>query len=329
MNAALSADSPASPSNAAGQGVTVIIPAYNYARYLERAVRSAFAQGFGPLEVLIIDDGSTDETPELSRQLAREFPALRCIRQENAGLSAARNTGIRNASQPFVAFLDADDEWLPEMLENVMAELGRLTAATPVVACNSYRIDPSGAPIGEKRTAARGDRFFSAADILMKTRFMPSSTVARRSAFDSAGFFDTGLRSSEDRDMWIRLATGSPIRYVDRALVRIRRHDTNMSHNADRMRGAMRRVREKAFRNRVIPRFRVDIWLRVLAVDHFSGAWMYWDERRGLRALLHSILSLLLWPLPLDHRDLHEPPFFRLRAAARFLLRGTFRKRPV
>jgi hypothetical protein len=82
----------------------------------------------------------------------------------------------------------------------------------------------------------------------------------------------------------------------------------------------MQRVRRKAIASGVVPLWRVGYWLRVLAVDHFSGAWMFWDEGSAGRAFWHSFLSLALWPLPLDHRDLHEPPFFRLRAAARFLL---------
>jgi glycosyltransferase involved in cell wall biosynthesis len=264
-------------------GVSVIIPAYNYAQFLERAVRSAFAQRHRPIEVIVIDDGSTDHTPALCADLQAEFPSLRYIRQANAGLSAARNTGIRNAIHPFVAFLDADDEWLPDMLAVIMADFSTLPPSTPAAACNCYRVDASGAPIGEKITAPRGDRFFTAADILLKTRFMPSCAVARRSCFLSAGLFDTTLRSSEDRDMWIRLASQGPIRYLDRLLVRIRRHDRNMSRNTDRMRGAMGRVRQKAFRARVMPHGRAGFWLRVLAIDHFQGAWMYWDEGRPLR----------------------------------------------
>ena len=304
----------------------MIIPAYNYAAYLERAIRSAFAQRHQPIEVIIVDDGSTDETPELCRRLQGEFAGLRYIRQDNAGLSAARNAGIRNASHPFVAFLDADDEWLPEMLSTIMAEFARQPDTTLVATCDSYRVDRSGMPIGEKIVKPRGDRFFTAADILLKNRFMPSSTVVRRSCFEWAGYFDTSLRSSEDRDMWIRLATGRPIRYLDKPLVRIRRHDSNMSRNADRMRSAMRRVRHKAFKAGVVPRTRAGFWLRVLAIDHFQGAWMYWDEGRPIRALVHAWASLALWPLPLDHHDLQEPPLFRLRAAMRFLLRDAWRK---
>jgi glycosyltransferase involved in cell wall biosynthesis len=305
LNSAPPAESSPSHPDVPAYGVSVIIPAYNYAQYLERAVRSVFAQRHVPLEVIVVDDGSTDDTPALCLRLQAEFPRLRCVRQENAGLSAARNAGIRNAAHSFVAFLDADDEWLPECLDTLMAEFHRQPPATPAVACNSFRVDSSGTTIGEKNTVPRGDRFFTAADILLKTRFMPSSVVARRSAFDTAGFFDTTLRSSEDRDMWIRIATGAPIRYLD----------------ADRMRRAMRQVCRKCHRAGVVPRSRLGFWLRVLAVDHFQGAWMYWDEGRASRALLHSTLSMVVWPLPLDHRDLHEPRFFRLRAAARFLLR--------
>jgi glycosyltransferase involved in cell wall biosynthesis len=316
-------DSPASLSDARARGVSVIIPAYNYVQFLERAVRSAFAQQYRPIEVIVVDDGSTDGTPTLCSQLQAEFSELRYIRQANAGLSAARNTGIASATLPFVAFLDADDEWLPDMLATVMAGFASQPPSTPVVACNSYRVDPAGAPIGEKNTYPRGDRYFTAADILLKTRFMPSSAVARRAAFDFTGLFDTTLRSSEDRDMWLRLAAvHGPIQYLDKPLVRIRRHGANMSRNADRMRQAMRCVLRKAWDNRVVPHTHLPYWLRLLAIDHFSGAWMYWDESRHARAILHSLISLALWPLPLDYRDLHEPPFFRLRAAARFLFQS-------
>jgi len=301
-------------------GVTVVVPAYNYAQYLERAVRSALAQHHQPVEVVIVDDGSTDGTPDLARRLAAESPAVRCIRQENAGLSAARNTGIRAASHPFVAFLDADDEWLPDMLSTAMAAFQKLPASVGIVACNSYRTDPAGEPIGEKRTAPRGDRFFSAGDILAKTRFMPSCVVARRECFITAGGFDTALRSSEDRDMWLRIAARWQVFYIDQALVRIRKHASNMSRHADRMLDAMRRVRRKARQSGLKPDALPGFWLRLRAIEHFQAGWMYWDEGRNGRALYHALASLVAWPLPLDHRDLHEPPLFRLRAAVRFML---------
>ena len=274
----------------------------------------------------MVDDGSTDETPRVTAELQGEFPELVVIRQENAGLPAARNTGIRRATQRYVAFLDADDEWHPEMLEVLTREFAAQPATTPAVACDSYRVDPGGAAIGEKVIATPGDRFYSAADILMKTRFMPSTVVARRDGFEKAGMFDPELRSSEDRDMWIRLAAAhGNIRYVDRPLVRICRHGANMSRNTGRMRTAMNRVRRKAWAQKVAPHWRVDYWLQTLAVDQFSAGWMYWDEGRKGRAIMHAMLSLALWPLPMDHRAVREPAGFRVRAAARFIIRGVIR----
>jgi glycosyltransferase involved in cell wall biosynthesis len=276
------------------------------------------------VEVIIVDDGSTDGTPEIGARLAASLAGVRYVRQQNAGLSAARNTGIGLASHPFVTFLDCDDELLPRMIETLMRAFQTLPPDTGLVACATIRVDREGLPIGEKRVRDRGSRHYTAADILMKTRF-PCCVLARRACFESAGLFDTALRSSEDRDMWIRIGVHYGIYYVDERLVRIRRHESNMSRNAGRMRAAMRRVRRKAFRARVVPPAHAAFWLRVLAIDHFQGAWMYWDEGRVLRPILHALLSLALWPLPLDHRELHEPPFFRLRAAARFLL-GPFGK---
>ena len=325
MNLEISADSPASLPTAHAQGVSVIIPAYNYAQYLEGAVRSALAQTHQPVEVIIVDDGSTDGTAELGERLARELREVRYFRQQNAGLSAARNTGIGLASHPFVTFLDSDDEFLPTMLATLMREFDTQPADTGLIACSTIRVDREGRPIGEKRVKPSGSRNFSAADILLKSRF-PCCVLARRICFDSTGLFDTALRSSEDRDMWIRIGVRYGIYYVHEPLVRIRRHESNMSRDSDRMRASMGRVRRKAFRARVVPPWHVDFWLRVLAIAHFQSAWMYWDEGREMRALFHSIASLALWPLPFDPRALQEPPFFRLRAAARFLIQGPFRK---
>ena len=325
MNPASTADAPA-PSPAPGsRGVSVIIPAYNYAQYLEGAVRSALGQTYRPVEVIIVDDGSTDGTPELGERLASELPGVRYVRQENAGLSAARNTGIGLAAYPFVTFLDCDDEFLPEMAATLMSEFEAQPPETALIACRTIRIDREGRLIGQKRLPALGSRAYTAAEILMKTRF-PCCVVARRACFDAVGLFDPGLRSSEDRDMWIRIGVGHRIYYVDEALVRIRRHDSNMSRNTGRMRAAMRRVRQKAIAARVVPLSHVAYWLRVFAFDHFQGAWMYWDEGRALPALFHILVSMAIWPLPLDHRDLFEPPLFRLRAAGRFILHAPFRR---
>ncbi len=120
----------------------MVIPAYNYARYLPTAVNSILAQRWAPLEVIIVDDGSTDDT----REVAASFRdgRVRYVWQKNAGLSAARNKGIEVAQMPFVGFLDADDAWQPDFLAEVMAQFHALSERFAAVATATGRMDEEG-----------------------------------------------------------------------------------------------------------------------------------------------------------------------------------------
>ena len=306
--------------------VSVVIPAYNYGHYLRDAIDSVLCQTFGALEMIVVDDGSTDNTAEIVRNY--KDPRVRYVHQANAGLSAARNTGIREARAPLIALLDADDIWLPEMLATVMARYAESPPEVGAVACASLRVDAAGAPIGGKAFAHGHDRWFTARDIVLQSRFMPSTVVARRSAYAAAGEFDTTLRSSEDRDMWIRIGSRFKIYHVGTPLVLIRKHGNNMSKHADRMRRNMRKVIGKAFAARVAAPWNLPFWLRVLSIFYFQNAWMRFDEGRFRGALCDGALSLLLWPWFPDRRELNEPPFFRLRGCVRFLFRAFNPSRP-
>src|SRR5690242_10687505 len=102
-----------SPDARPAPGVSVIIPAYNYARFLPQAIESALQQDYPEFEVLVVDDGSTDNTAEIAAVYSRADKRVRYLHQKNAGLPAARNTGIQHARFDFIGFLDADDAWLP------------------------------------------------------------------------------------------------------------------------------------------------------------------------------------------------------------------------
>src|SRR5712672_3062654 len=128
---------PAAPSSA--PAVSVVIPAYNYAHYLPQAIDSVLSQTHSALEVIVVDDGSTDATPQVCTQYSD--PRVRSIRQPNAGLSAARNTGIREARFPCVAFLDADDRWQPTFLATVLHEWVRLDPTFVAVGTATARMD--------------------------------------------------------------------------------------------------------------------------------------------------------------------------------------------
>src|SRR5205814_441931 len=137
------------PSDAmSAPGVSVVIPAYNYARFLPKAIESALAQSHPSLEIIVVDDGSTDDTQAVVAQYTG--PRVRCVRQQNAGLSAARNTGIREARFPYVAFLDADDEWHPNFLAACMEAFSKLGGGFGIVACGAERIDAAGDPLDTK-----------------------------------------------------------------------------------------------------------------------------------------------------------------------------------
>jgi glycosyltransferase involved in cell wall biosynthesis len=308
--------------------VSVVIPSYNYAHYLPAAVHSVLAQTFSDLELIIIDDGSTDNT----REAAAKFtdPRMRYVFKTNGGLASARNAGIANSRGKFLAFLDTDDLWLPQFLETVLATFGRLPPGFAAVATSSQRIDPDGKPIVFDSAVMNEERELTTRDFVFRNRPLSSSIVIRREVFEKCGLFDESLRSSEDRDMWIRLTTRFRFFYLRAQLARLRRHPHNMSRDPSRMTNTMARVIGNAWRRRDVPRSRIFFWARVLANYLVQAAWLYHDAGMNRRAVSRILLSLLCWPLPMPRLAMGEQPFFRLRAIARFTLKPLFsRLRPA
>ena len=297
-------------------GVSVVIPAYNYARFLGEAVASALAQSWSPLEVIVVDDGSTDETPELLAGM--HDPRLRVIRQENAGLSAARNTGIREARHELIAFLDADDRWSPGFLNAVAAQFRTLPEDFAMAASGTQLFTREGVLVEHSRHLLPPPSVLTARDFILRNRVFPSAVVARKAAFEQCGNFDTELRSSEDRDMWIRLTTLYRAAYLEQPLVHIRRHGENMSKNAPRMRRNTARTLGKAWRAGAVSPWNLFFWLRTRSVFEYASAWTHFSSgRRGL-AFLYLAFSFLLCPFFFRPSEISEPPFFRLRALRHF-----------
>lgn len=187
--------------------VSVVIPAYRAAATIGRALAGVAAQTVRPRQVVVVDDGSDDDTAERARAMAPEMAgvALTVIRQDNAGAGAARNRGLAEATGAFVAFLDADDEWLPEKLERSLAELaaGDLT----LVAHDFIRREPD----GREHTVRCADLFRAAEGGsvyhgLYRRGFIGTSTVvARRQALVDAGGFDETLGTAQDFDLWLKV----------------------------------------------------------------------------------------------------------------------------
>ena len=184
--------------------VSVIIPAYRAGQTIERALRSIGQQTMTPREIVIVDDGSDDDTAKIARGFADVVApsALRIVTQPNLGAGAARNRALAEATQPLVAFLDADDEWLPEKLERSVAEMN---AGDYVLVAHDYLdVMPSGDEICDCR-----QRFLAPPDPwiqLYRRGYIPScAVVAKRDAVLAVGGFDESLRNAQDFDLWLRL----------------------------------------------------------------------------------------------------------------------------
>ena len=222
--------------------VSIIIPAFNYGRYLPEAIESALNQEHTAREVIVVDDGSTDDS---SAVVARYGPAVTYIRQENAGLSAARNNGIRAARGCYIAFLDADDSWSPRFLSIVLATW-RDRPALGAVHSGFRCIDGKSQPLPQVcvSTVPDGQMY----DRLLDGEFfVPSSVVIRRDCFDRVGLFDERLRGSEDWDMWLRVARQYAFAGIAEPLVNYRIHGQNMSASPEYMLRYQRMVVEKHF----------------------------------------------------------------------------------
>ena len=187
--------------------VSAVVPAYNRAVYLREAIDSALAQGFEGLEVVVVDDGSTDATPEILRGYGDR---IRVHRQENAGQSAAVNRGVDLARGEFVAFLDSDDAWLPGKIARAVALLDAEPAAALLYAAVEM-MDGDGRAIPDPRPPRRTPSGAVLASLLEENFVRTPTAVFRRKAFLEAGGYDPALRCVNDWDMWLRLATGRPV----------------------------------------------------------------------------------------------------------------------
>jgi glycosyltransferase involved in cell wall biosynthesis len=213
--------------------VSVIIPTFNFGSYLREAVESVLRQTYPILELIIVDDGSTDDTESIAKSFASP---VRYLKQENSGVSAARNFGVANASGDLIAFLDADDSWVPEKVEKQMARY----ASDPeigLVHCGMREFD---AVTGETTaTNVEGEEGWVAADHLLFERSVINASgsviMVRRDVFNEVSGFDHRLKNGEDWEFCLRVASRYKVGFVAEPLVNYRRHGINAHLNIREM----------------------------------------------------------------------------------------------
>ncbi len=193
--------------------ISVIIPTFNRINTTTQAVDSVVGQTVVPEEIIVVDDGSTDET---SQHIRNHYPDVQLITQENQGVSAARNAGIRKAKGEWIALLDSDDEWLPQKLE-LQIEVVEKDPSALLVHTNEKWIRNRKFVNQMKKHQKRGGYIYE--HCLPLCCISPSSVLIKKELFDQVGYFDESLPACEDYDLWLRICSKYPVSYLDEPLI--------------------------------------------------------------------------------------------------------------
>jgi len=193
--------------------ITTIIPTFNRAEFLAQTLESVFRQTRPADEIIVVDDGSTDHTRDV---LAQFQDRIRIIQQENRGVSAARNMGIRYARHEWLAFLDSDDLWLPRKLERQVEALNSQPEYRVCYTNEEWRKDGQWRNQGKRHQKYSGWIYDKCLPLCI---ISPSSVIVHKSVFETVGLFDENLPACEDYDLWLRVSSRFPILYLPQRLI--------------------------------------------------------------------------------------------------------------
>jgi glycosyltransferase involved in cell wall biosynthesis len=251
---------------------SVVLPNYNYARFIGDTIQSVLDQTCKDYELIVVDDGSTDNSAELIESFVQKNPErMRLVRKANKGLPSARNAAWPHCRGRFIAFLDSDDLWTPDFLEKILEFFETNPGASAVYTNAELFQSASGQVLGNwfgpmsYRTPHSG---WIADKLFLNGNFIPIVTgVVRREVVDKAGFFDERFKVGEDWDFWLRVSSQYEIHYIDRVCCRIRRHPANLSFRSQNAFNAMHIYRKilvinPGLKDRIGPAKMADVWYR-------------------------------------------------------------------
>jgi GT2 family glycosyltransferase len=269
--------------------VSVVIPTYNSAAFLRGAIQSVLSQTYSDFEVIVVDDGSTDNTESVAHSFGDR---VSYVKQENKGAGAARNHGIKRSQGKYVAFLDSDDLWLPGKLTEQIPLLDReskigLVYSDWAVVPEQGEAEPS---YLRNRPAASGHVF----DELIQCGFiLTSGTVVRRSCLDDVGYFDETLSIAQDYDLWLRICYRWKVALVNKPLVIKRNRGGNLSSNLPKTGAERILLFEKVLQkfSDIAPRSRCLV-RRQLALNYWDMGYHYF-ERMSLKEARKNFMSSL------------------------------------
>jgi glycosyltransferase involved in cell wall biosynthesis len=271
--------------------VSAVITTYNYERYVAAAIESVLGQTVPPDEVVVVDDGSTDGTAAVVAGYTGR--GVRYIRQANAGAGAARNRGIRETRGELIAFLDADDCWLPDKLERQLAHL-RCYPAVGLVTGDEWQVfGADRPPVREYRRPAHAARLYPR--ILIENLVgNPSLVLVRRACFAQVGEFDETLPLGQDWEMWIRIARAYPIGVIDVPLIEFLQHDGSLTAG----KAGARHRSNQTIRRRYLgavqsPAQRAYLWCAGQSMSYFYMGAALADQGAARGATLRAALPAL------------------------------------
>ncbi len=305
--------------------LSVVIPCFDAERYVLTAIGSVLAQHWPGIEIIVVDDGSTDHSAALVQDT---FPQVHLVRQPNQGVAAARNTGIAQAQGEWIAFLDADDLWLDGKLDHQWQQL----QANPGVRMNytAWQVWPSEDPLpsetylNDLRKKARNKQNWDGASgwiypaLLLDCVVWTSTVLAHHSVFEEVGNFDTNLRIGEDYELWLRISRVTPIHRVPQPLALYRSHSASITkstptknHEGLVIKRALDRwalaspdgsSANKAQVYRALARTWSDFSGASLAAGQTVQAWQgatmsiktYWRQRTGWKVLIRTLWQFLV-----------------------------------
>lgn len=282
------------------QRVSVIIPTYNCSQYLRKTVESVLSQTYKDFEIVIVDDGSTDDTKDKIDVLIKEGAPIKYIYQENQGPAVARNTGIRNASGKYIAFLDADDLWIPEKLELQLEVLKKnrdigLVYGDVQDFSESNKWLPDRQHFTPEQIARQSGWIFPA--FFKREVHVPTSTVmVKKECFDKVGLFDENMKKicSEDREVFLRITRKYQAHYIHKPLAFYRVRAGSLSRRINSLLAGQRYVIDKMARNQWVTR--ADAW-HALSNSYYEAALGYLRVREIKEGIKHFLKSIFFNPL--------------------------------
>jgi len=273
--------------------VSVIIPVFNAERFLEITIKSVLEQTIKEIEILVVDDGSSDASSGIIDNLLKQDHRIKKISQKNKGVSSARNLGFKYSHGDYIAFLDADDVWLPDNLEIKLNKFRQ--GEFGMVHSNASIIDTEGEVTGEILSGCEGNLLKGLLSWKATQIPGPSSILISRSAMEVVGLFDEQLSTSADMDFFIRIATHYTIGHVDKVTWHYRVHNENMHKNIALMQHDMELVFKKAGQARL---FNSQLFERQCFANMYMTLAASWrgDGGNWLKALSCALKSFVYYP---------------------------------